>query len=262
VDFSNRVIDRAAVSSNETHGKHVAGTVAGAGIREEKNKGFAPSATIISQTFSSIITNSPTYVNDHNMVITNNSYGAVTGDCEYAGSYDLISYILDQQAIDMNSLQHVFASGNDGTVLCNPFPQGYQTVLGGFQSAKNVITVGGMNYNNSSKGPVKDGRLKPEIVTQGSGIVSTANNNGYSSSSGTSNATPAVSGGLALLYQQYRKQNANADPKSGLMKALLCNGASDIGNAGPDYKNGFGLMNLNRSSEMLKKEHYFISSAT
>src|SRR5690606_84112 len=78
VDFSNRVIDRAAVSSNETHGKHVAGTVAGAGIREEKNKGFAPSATIISQTFSSIITNSPTYVNDHNMVITNNSYGAVT----------------------------------------------------------------------------------------------------------------------------------------------------------------------------------------
>ena len=162
----------------------------------------------------------------------------------------------------MNSLQHVFASGNDGTVLCNPFPQGYQTVLGGFQSAKNVITVGGMNYNNSSKGPVKDGRLKPEIVTQGSGIVSTANNNGYSSSSGTSNATPAVSGGLALLYQQYRKQNANADPKSGLMKALLCNGASDIGNAGPDYKHGFGLMNLNRSSEMLKKEYYFISSAT
>ncbi len=260
VDFNNRVIDRAAVASNETHGKHVAGTVAGAGIREEKNKGFAPAATIISQTFSGIITNSPAYVKDHNMVVTNNSYGAVTGDCEYAGSYDIISYIMDQQAFEMPNLQHVFAVGNDGTISCSPYPPGFRTVLGGFQSAKNIITVGGMNYNNSSKGPVKDGRLKPEIMVHGSGIISTGNNNGYFSSTGTSNAAPSVSGGLALLYQQYRQQNGNADPKSGLMKALICNGGADLGNAGPDFRNGYGLMNLSRSSEMLEKEQYFIST--
>jgi hypothetical protein len=260
IDFSNRVIDRSAVATNESHGKHVTGTVAGGGIREEKNKGFAPGATIISQTFSRIITNAPAYVNDHNMVVTNNSYGAVNNNCEYAGYYDLISYIMDQQAFDMPNLQHVFAAGNDGSVNCSPYPIGFQTVLGSFQSAKNVITVGGMNYSNSSKGPVKDGRVKPEITAQGSGIVSTGNNNGYFSSTGTSNSTPAVSGGLALLYQQYREQNGNLDPKSGLMKALICNGAADIGNPGPDFRNGYGLMNLRRSSEMLENEHYFSAS--
>jgi hypothetical protein len=57
-------------------------------------------------------------------------------------------------------------------------------------------------------------------------------------------AAPAVTGGLALLYQRYRQLNAGANPKSGLMKTLICNGATDKGNAGPDFSYGFGFMNL------------------
>jgi hypothetical protein len=69
-----------------------------------------------------------------------------------------------------------------------------------------------------------------------------------------------VAGGLALMYQQYRQLNGNADPKSGLMKALLCNGATDKGNPGPDYSYGFGFMNLERSIAMLENNRYFINT--
>ena len=70
-------------------------------------------------------------------------------------------------------------------------------------------------------------------------------------------SSPGVAGGLALLYQRYRQLNGNADPKNGLMKALLCNGATDNGNAGPDYRYGFGWMNLLRSVKMLENGNYF-----
>src|SRR5205085_9398048 len=111
------------------------------------------------------------------MVITNNSYGAVTGDCSYSGTYDLYSAILDQQAFDFPYLQHVFAAGNDGTVSCPPYPSGFKTVLGSYQSAKNILSVGatdsaGSIANFSSKGPVKDGRIKPEISSMGQRVVS------------------------------------------------------------------------------------------
>lgn len=262
VDFSNRVIDRAATGFDESHGKHTSGTVGGAGIREPIYEGYAPGATILSQTFSKILSNAPLYVSDHGMVITNNSYGAVAGDCNYAGLYDLVSHIMDQQAYQMPNLQHVFAAGNDGTRTCPPYATGFRTVLGSYQSAKNVITVGGTNYFNSSKGPVQDGRLKPEIMALGTGVISTGTNNGYFSSMGTSMAAPAVSGGLALLYQQYRQLHGNSNPKSGLMKALLCNGASDAGNTGPDFKNGYGLMNLGRAAAMLENNRYFTSAVS
>ena len=44
------------------------------------------------------------------------------------------------------------------------------------------------------------------------------------------------------------------------MKAIICNGATDRGNAGPDYSYGFGVMNLVRSVDMLDKKHYFNST--
>jgi hypothetical protein len=70
-------------------------------------------------------------------------------------------------------------------------------------------------------------------------------------------AAPAVSGGLTLLYQRYRQLHGQSNPQNGLMKALLCNGATDKGLAGPDYTYGFGVMNLLRSVNMLEKERHF-----
>lgn len=265
VDFARRLIDRAPASASG-HGQHVAGTVGGGGIINELYMGYAPKVTMVSQLFSGIILNAPTYVQDHGMVITNNSYGDII-DCDYHGTYDLVSRYMDQMAFDLPYLSNVFAAGNSGNATCSPFATGYHTVLGGYQSAKNLITVGattdsGLLGGFSSRGPVRDGRVKPEIVAMGQFVASTWPNNIYSYNNGTSMAAPAVSGGLALLYQRYRQLNGGANPKNGLMKALLCNGATDRGSTGPDYQYGYGWMNLLRSVEMLEGSHYFVSGTS
>lgn len=265
VDFAGRLIDRSA-SPPMGHGTHTTGTMAGAGNGNELYRGYAPKATIVSQDFSNIITNAATYVHDYGMVVTNNSYGDNI-DCGSYGTYDLYSRLLDQMAFDLPYLVNVFSAGNSGLEACSPFQSSYHTVLGGYQSAKNVITVGattdsGQVSDFSSRGPVRDGRLKPEITAMGQFVASSWPFSTYSYNNGTSMSAPAVSGGLALLYQRYRQLNGNANPKNGLMKAILCNGASDRGNAGPDFQNGFGWMNLLRSVDMIEQGRYFTGTST
>ncbi|MGC4037116.1 MAG: S8 family serine peptidase [Chitinophagaceae bacterium] len=263
IDFAGRTINRAALIG-QVHGVHVTGTAAGAGIVNERYKGFAPKSTIVSQAYAGILASAPAYVNDYGMVITNNSYGNVEDDCETFGVYDLYSRILDQYAVDMPYLENVFAAGNSGTFNCSPYLNGFSNVLGGYQTAKNVITIGntselGVIRPGSSKGPVRDGRIKPEMSVQGYIIVSTYPVNSYGASAGTSMAAPGASGGLGLLYQRYRQLHGG-NPKNGLMKALLCNGATDMGNPGPDFSYGFGWMNLLRSVKMLENSNYFNDS--
>ena len=260
-----RVINRVA-GPPISHATHVHATAAGAGIINELYTGYAPKATVISQIMSSIIINTPTYVQDYGMVITNNSYGG-GGGCGYYGIYNLVSQMLDRHAFDYPHLQHVFAAGNDGWNTCAPYPAGYHTTFGSYQSAKNVLTVGATDWvgnwsGNSSRGPVQDGRTKPEITAMGGAVYSATLNNGYTHGWGTSFASPAVAGGMALLYQRYRQMYGGQNPKNGLMKALMCNGAADLGNRGPDFQYGFGWMNLSRSVEMLEKEQYKIGSIT
>jgi len=266
VDFAGRLINRAAEPVTAPHGHHTSGTLAGAGNIIEQYRGYAPKATIVSQAFNGIIFYAPTYVNDYGMVITNNSYGDII-DCSYDGTYDLYSRLLDQMAFDLPNLINVFSAGNSGAASCPPFLPSYHTVLGGYQSAKNVVTVGattdsGAIASFSSRGPVLDGRIKPEIVAMGQHVASAWPINTYSYDNGTSMSGPAVAGGLALLYQRYRQLNAGSNPKNGLMKTLLCNGASDRGNIGPDYQYGFGWMNLLRSIDMMENNHYFIGNST
>lgn len=263
-DFSGRLINRAAIPGNN-HGLHVTGTAAGAGILNERFVGYAPKATIIKQLFSNILTYAPAYIQDFGMVITNNSYGNIVNDCATFGQYTLYSRVMDLQQLQYPSLQHLFAAGNSATLTCSPYPTGFNTVLGDYQSAKNVITVGsttdlGLLSGFSSRGPVKDGRIKPEIMAQGSAVISCWGFNIYTSTSGTSMASPGVSGGLALMYQRYRQLHSGNNPKNALVKALLCNGAEDKGNTGPDYSYGFGWMNLNRSVDMLENNRYYTNS--
>lgn len=261
LDFIGRTINRTG-DIPRAHASHVAGTVGGAGLIQELYAGYAPKSTLLPQISSQIIKYAPTYVQDHGMVITNNSYGSVTADCAFNGLYDLTSRILDQQAFDLPELQHVFAAGNDGGATCSPYPAGFKNVLGGYQCAKNIICVGSTDYKRdvsgfSSKGPVRDGRLKPEIMSMGQFEASTWVNNLYSYNNGTSMAAPGVAGGLALLVQRYRQLHPGNNPKNGLLKALICNGGYDRGNAGPDFSYGFGSMDLVRSEIMMKDATYY-----
>ncbi|SEJ71213.1 Por secretion system C-terminal sorting domain-containing protein [Dyadobacter koreensis] len=267
IDFSTRVINHSGIKGN-SHGVHVIGTIAGAGIVDERYTGYAPKSRVVAQINSNIWANAGMYVRDYGMVITNNSYGVDAGSCSDFGDYTLTSKILDQQAFDFPYLQHVFAAGNSGLVnLCAGVPSGFGNVLGGYTSAKNVITVGnalesGILNNISSKGPTKDGRMKPDLTATGSSVISTVPTDQYNVSTGTSMASASVSGGLVLMYQRYRQLHNGNNPQNALMKALLCNGATDQGLAGPDYGNGYGGINLLRSIKMLDQNSYFESGVS
>ena len=267
IDFADRLIGRTPGRPND-HGTHVSGTTAGAGIINVKNQGMAPKATVINQYFSDVITNAPTYVKDNNMVITNNSYYSSEDNCPGEGAYDVLSNYIDLQSNNYKELLHVVAAGNDGNLICNSFPGSFGTIKSGWQTAKNVLTVGAMNAQNytianfSSRGPVTDGRIKPEITANGWGVLSTRANNTYGVNYGTSMACPAVSGSLALFNERYRQLHGGTNPTAALMKALVCNTAEDIGNAGPDYTFGFGMLNARRAVEALEGNHYFINTVS
>jgi Subtilase family len=265
IDFSGRLINRSPWLP-DVHGTHTAGTTGGAGIINVKYQGMAPRATLINQLFSDIILNTPAYITDYDMVLTNNSYHSSQEGCPGTGDYDALSNYADKQLVNNPQLLHVFASGNDGANTCSPYPAQFATVKSGWQVAKNVLTVGAIQANNylvagfSSRGPVKDGRIKPEIMSSGVSVQSTYPNNSYGNGTGTSMACPGVTGSLALLYERYRQLHSGADPKGALIKAIACNTAEDLGNAGPDYSYGFGLINARRGVESIDSNRYFINS--
>lgn len=261
IDLTGRIMSLTTDVVNG-HSTHVTGTVAGAGIVNPKYKGMAPQATIISQSYSQIISDAPYFVTNYNMVLTNNSYSSGPPNCG-KWNYDLTSKYGDEQLNNYTSLLHVFAAGNFGRDTCSFYLPSFGTVGGGFQSAKNVLTVGNVdNYSNniagsSSRGPVTDGRLKPEVVAGGSSIISTLPNNTYGAGSGTSMAAPTATGILALLYERYRQLHSGSNPSSTLMKAIACNGADDMGNRGPDFTYGFGRMNARNSVEAIENNTSF-----
>ncbi|MEO6539402.1 MAG: S8 family serine peptidase, partial [Ferruginibacter sp.] len=99
VDFTARVISRVPFPFS-FHGIHVSGTVAGGGILDPRNNGMAPRATIVNQWFSDIITNTPVYYADHNMIVTNNSYTTANDSCAGNSVYDVLSNYTDNQMRD------------------------------------------------------------------------------------------------------------------------------------------------------------------
>jgi len=249
------------------HGVFVNGIVGGAGIVDPIAEGMAPHVTLVDHIDENVWLLTGLMLKDHNMTITNNSYAITEGDCSYDGVYDNVSQTLDQVAIQYPSILHVFAAGNDGTLTCSPYPAEFGTVIGGFQTAKNVLVVTSTDkaYSrafDASHGPVRDGRLKPEMTADGADAYSLIDYDAYEFADGTSFACPTVAGALALLTQQYKRLNSGANPRSDVMKTIIMNGTTDIGNPGPDFRFGFGYLNLNRSLQILNNKNYTTSTAT
>ncbi len=262
IDLSSKSIDKYTGSGNY-HGNHTSGTVSGAGIINEKYIGISPKSPTINCLFTDIISNTPSYIVDYNLVATNNSYYEGLTGCVGSGAYNELSNYIDAQSFNNSSNLHVFAAGNDGSFTCSPYATSFGTIKSGFQTAKNVLTVGNINGDtyiiapSSSRGPIYDGRIKPEIVTKGTNVVSTVPVNIYDNvSTGTSFAAPVVTGSIGLLQERHKQLNGST-ANSDLIKALLCNSADDLGNVGPDYTYGFGKLNVRKSIEDLEQNHIF-----
>jgi hypothetical protein len=164
---------------------------------------------------------------------------------------------------------------------------GYDTIHPG-GVAKNVVTVGAItgaiNHGAvergtfwaswrdltatemtafSSWGPSDDGRVKPDVVAKGLWVASawgpqsdpcSANQNRtYAVKHGTSMACPNVSGSAILLVQYYARLFSGQAMRSSTLKGLILHTADDLGNSGPDYCFGWGLMNTEAAAALLQE---------
>ncbi|MCP4632487.1 MAG: S8 family serine peptidase [candidate division Zixibacteria bacterium] len=137
-----------------------------------------------------------------------------------------------------------------------------------YSNAKNIMTVGAINdYPNgysgpgsvvmssfSGWGPTDDGRLKPDIVANGTSLYSCtdAGDDLYISISGTSMSTPNLSGSVNLLFRHYEMTHGSVTPLASTMKAAVIHTADEAGNyPGPDYKYGWGMMNTLKAANLI-----------
>ncbi|NLW22744.1 MAG: S8 family peptidase [Tissierellia bacterium] len=233
IGFKDFINNKSTPYDDNGHGTHVAGIIAGNGYSSRgKYTGIAPESNILAikaldknggGTTSNIVA-ALSYVLEtrekYNTKILNLSFGSPANN---SCSKDPLCKAV--KIADNSGLIVVAAAGNSGP---NP-----KTILSPGISP-NVITVGAVDHkrtvdpsddtiaNFSSRGPTREGLAKPDVVAPGVNINSLSNINldGYRPLSGTSMATPLVSGAVALLLNKHGSLSSR-DVKKKLMDSCI-----------------------------------------
>ncbi len=265
IDFKGR-FSQSAGGAGSDHGDHTAGTISGAGNRDPYGVGMAPGADMFYREYPSNLNDADNIYVSMNARLTSNSF---SNGCNQG--YTTWSQQLDKDAFDNPLMLHVFSAGNNGSASCsNNYGAGigWGNITGGHKQAKNVVTVGNVTRvdglaPSSSRGPASDGRIKPDIVAVGTQVYSTTDANGpntYNSKTGTSMSCPGVTGTLAVLMEAYKDLNNGNEAEGALLKGIIQNTADDLGNAGPDYRYGYGRLNAKRAFEVIEDGSYVMDS--
>ena len=148
----------------------------------------------------------------------------------------------------------VFAAGNSGSLAsCGsiqaPGNLAEVTAVGAVDTADRLTSF-------SSIGPTTDGRTKPDLTAPGQNIYATfADQQGYSSLSGTSMAAPHVAGAVALLWSAnptligdyaatYAALTSTAKPRIGDSRYLDTNHANCQPTVTPNNIYGYGRLDV------------------
>ncbi len=166
--------------------------------------------------------------------------------------------------------------GADGGTL------GFDTIPKGLQTSKNALTVGSVTSasalwsqpqspilvgQGTVFGPADDGRIKPDVMANGVNVntpkltivAGVPQTNQYeTAATGTSFSAAGVSGGTALL-SELQERSVNYSPEEPLraatLKGLVIHTATDISTAGPDYRSGWGIAQIDKAAALLQANY-------
>ena len=289
-EYSGRVVQVDGTTSTHYHSTHVAGTLIASGLTANA-KGMAPAASLRAFDWTSDESEMANEAANYNALVSNHSYGMGRG-WEYNGSSwvwygntsistleDYLFGFYDAQAQDWDNIAYnapyyliVRSAGNDrdDAPSSPPYPvDGPYDCISHAGVAKNILTVGAVGdiaggYTQasdvvmttfSSWGPTDDGRIKPDIVANGTGLYSSDNGNNadYTSLSGTSMSSPSAAGSMILLQEHYENINGAGNyMKAATLKAVVIHTADEAGlNDGPDYGFGWGMMNTKNAADLI-----------
>jgi subtilisin family serine protease len=232
------------------HGSHVAGLITGDGV-VSNTKGVAPDATIIagkvlassgSGYFSDIVAAVYWAVDGPDGISgTSDDFGAdaismsigTSPPYTYKGTCDNVMPSMTnaiKYARDMGVLVVVAAgnSGNSGVSI--PGCISYSTTVGAVNSSDKIASFSG-------RGKAVD------IVAPGVSLLSAWTGTSYVSASGTSMATPVVSGTVALIKYEHPGNTPSQT------ESVLFNTAKDLGKSGKDTTYGYGRINASAAAD-------------
>lgn len=262
VDLVGRNVSNDGVGTTETHPTHVLGTMIGGGVNNISARGVAYEAQGSTYSFGNDIPEMAAAAAE-GLLLSNHSYGFRASSIPdyFFGGYTSKSRDVDAITFQNRNYQPVIAAGNDGN--------GDYDLLSGLGTAKNTIVVanilGVTNFRDpsdvvlagsSSWGPTDDNRIKPDISSKGTSVLSAISNSpiSYGFLSGTSMAAPGVTGVLLLLQQYYGQQNGGRYMWSSTVRALTAHTANEAGAFdGPDSKFGWGVINGRGGAETIQK---------
>ncbi len=136
---------------------------------------------------------------------------------------------------------NVTSAGNEG----RSWDFGY---VGTPADAPGAFTVGAVDFNEnyaefSSYGPTVDGRIKPDVMAQGSGTAIVNQSGQVDYSNGTSFSSPLIAGAIASLWQ------AAPHLKNDVVMQVVRESASQYNN--PSYNMGYGIPNFGQALNAL-----------
>jgi len=237
------------------HGTHVAGIAAGNGMDSTTNtngmyKGIAPGANIISvrvinnrgQALASTVIRGIQWVvqnrNTYNIRVLNVSLGSLA-----QASYKDDPVVTAAEVAWHSGILVVSAAGNRGPApskIDSPGIDPYSVTVGALDDNMTVVTSDDVIASFSSRGPTPDNFAKPDLVAPGRKIIALRSPNSYLVGtltdrdalttggvkyfrlSGTSQATPVVSGVAALMLEK------NPSLKPNQLKYILKNTARPL----------------------------------
>lgn len=217
------------------HGSHVSGIIAAA-ADNKGSMGIAPQASLL--VYKALTSTGGGSLSDVDYAIqlaAQNGARVINGSLGYSGNAWAGDRSYLQAAINKGALL-VFAAGNDGAA--NPgWPARYASQSWANGQILAVGAVGSDNVITSWSNRAGDA-MNYYLVAPGVGIASTYKDANYYTMSGTSMATPMVSGAAALLMSYWPKLSAQQTA------SILLTTATDLGAKGVDAIYGHGLLNV------------------